>query len=255
MMPEDINYYTQAQIEGLTDKGTKFLSAASQVPGIRGGLDLGGYTAAEHNLGWELVLELVGYKLSPATDNGVKQVRQREAVAQLDQWDGPNFERARASLDRGFPEQSAYVFDNLSAKSGPDSIGAVRTFLDRRAALRDGTDPARANTREQDKAAVELLASRRIVDDAEEQRLRKLIADATSLADMPVMAEPDPEKRQQTARKLDAWLRDWRESARVLIRRRDYQIRLGLAERRTSKGEAAPEPEVEIPTTGGMGTQ
>jgi hypothetical protein len=33
---------------------------------------------------------------------------------------------ARAALDRAFPGQSAYVFENLSAKSGAESIGAVR---------------------------------------------------------------------------------------------------------------------------------
>jgi hypothetical protein len=124
----------------------------------------------------------------------------------------------------------------------------LRTFLDRCAALRDGTDPARASTREEDKAAIALLAARRIVDKDEEQRLRKLIADATSLADLPVMAEPDPAVRQQTAKKLDAWLRDWRESARVLITRRDYQIRLGLAERRAAKTES---PVIEEPPGAG----
>jgi hypothetical protein len=42
------------------------------------------------------------------------------------------------------------------------------------------------------------------VDADEERRLRTLIADATSLAELPVIAEPDPTKRQQTAQKLDA---------------------------------------------------
>jgi hypothetical protein len=168
---------------------------------------------------------------------------QREATAQLDQWDGANFDRARAALDHRHPDQSAYVFDNLSAKSGAEAIGSVRTFLDRVAALRDGTDSARTSTRDADKAAAALLATRRIVDADEERRLRALIADATSLAELPVIAEPDPTKRQQTARKLDAWLRDWRETARVLITRRDHQIRLGLAERRAPKAEAAASTE------------
>ena len=132
------------------------------------------------------------------------------------------------------------MFDNLSAKSGAESIAAVRTFIDRVAALRDGTDAERANTRSDDKAAADLLAARRIVDAAEEQRLRGLIAEATKLADAPTVKEPDPSVRQQTATKLDAWLRDWRETARVLIKRRDHQIRLGLAERRSPKAE--PEP-------------
>lgn len=66
------------------------------------------------------------------------------------------------------------MFSNLVAKTGADSIGVVRTFLDRRAVLRDGTDSVRASTREQDKEAVALLAARRIVDDAEDARLDAL---------------------------------------------------------------------------------
>lgn len=78
------------------------------------------------------------------------------------------------------------------------------------------------------------MATRRIIDADEEQRLRALIAEATSLADMPVTAQPDPAQRQKTARALDAWLRDRRETTRVLVTRRDYQIRMGLAERRSA---------------------
>src|SRR5690606_16775402 len=125
---------------------------------------------------------------------------------------------------------AAYVFEGLTAKTGADAIGAVRTFLDRVAALRNGTDPQRASTREQDGQAAALLATRRIVDEAEEARLRGLIEEATRLADMPPLPpEPDPSQRQQTARALEAWLNDWRSTARVLITRRDHQIRLGLA--------------------------
>lgn len=228
---------SQAQIELIAERGTKFLSGASQVPSIRLGLSQGGYSEEEHRQGWELLLELLGYKTN--VQGSPVALRQREATAELDQWDGENFERARAALDHRFPDQSAYVFDNLSAKSGAESIAAVRTFVDRVASLRDGTDAARADKRSADKAAAELLAARRIVDAEEEKRLRGLIAEATRLADAPTVKEPDPSVRQQTAVKLDAWLRDWRETARVLIKRRDYQIRLGLAERRSPKADAA----------------
>ena len=147
----------------------------------------------------------------------------------------------------------------------------IYTFLDRVAALRDGSDAARANTRTEDRAAAELLAARRGVAaklerdvalaglskrlatvetgapmatslDAlryrgpEEARLRGLIAEATSLADMPAPLEPDPSDLDKKASALQGWLRDWRETARVLVTRRDYQIRLGLAERRMTKG-------------------
>jgi hypothetical protein len=237
--------FKQQQLDVLGERALKFLAAASQVPTIRTALQSGGYSEQEHRAGWDLVLDLLGYRASLGSAGGNASVlRQREAAAQLDAWDGPNFERARAALDRSFPEQSAYIFDNLAAKSGVDSIAAVRTFVERYVALRDGSDPARKASRKQDKAAAELLSTRRIIDEEEVARLRRLIELAISLADVPMQTEVDPSARQQTAQKLDGWLRDWRTSARVLITRRDHQIRLGLVERRTAKGA----PEEELPT-------
>ncbi len=226
------NELTPAQIDAITERGTKFLSAASQNENIRVMLDRGGYTEEEHKRGWEMLLDLLGYKNTASSASG-PPLRQRQAAAELDAYDGPSFDRARAALDHRFPSQAAYVFEGLTAKTGAESIGAVRTFVDRVASLRDGTDPTRVNTREDDTAAAALLASRHIIDADEERRLRALIAEATSLADMPTLSVPSPSARQQTARTLDAWLRDWRETARVLVTRRDYQIRMGLVTRRS----------------------
>jgi hypothetical protein len=231
--------YSETDIELLTERGTKFLSTTSQVPNIRALLHEGGYSEAEHRHGWELLLDVLGYRTNTA-QGSVQELRQRSAMAELDQWDGPAFDRSRAALERRYPDQAAYVFQNLNAKTGAESIGAVATFLNRVASLRDGTDAARASTRAPDKEAADLLAARKIVDATEEQRLRALIDQATSIADMPAPVE-DPNVRQQRAAELDAWLSDWRESARVLVTRRDHQIRLGLAERRASKAGDASE--------------
>ena len=76
------------------------------------------------------------------------------ALTEIDRFDEPAFRRSTAALHRLHPEQYVYIFgDGLSAKTGPESLGSVQTFLDRYAALRDGTDPARANSRDADKAA------------------------------------------------------------------------------------------------------
>ncbi len=90
-----------------------------------------------------------------------------------------------------------------------------------------------------DRCAATLLSARRIIEEAEDTRLRGLLAEAARLADAPVAIAPAPAVRQKIARELDAWLRDWRETARVLVTRRDYQIQLGLAERRASSASAA----------------
>jgi hypothetical protein len=65
-----------------------------------------------------LLLELLGYRA--AGDGAPTTPAQAQAMTQLDQWDGPSYDRARAALDHLDPEQSAYVFDGLSAKTGAD---------------------------------------------------------------------------------------------------------------------------------------
>jgi hypothetical protein len=233
--------YTSQEIDRLGMRGTKFLGAVSQVPRIRSILHAGGYSDDDHERGWDLTLRLLGYHQRMDAPDSPQVLRQRAATEELDQWDGQALERSRAALEHRYPEQSRYVFEGLSAGSGAEAIATVRTFLDRVAALRDGTDVSRIATRAEDRAAADLLAVRRIVTSAEELRLRTLLGEATSLPDLPRSTQPDSSQRQHTARELDAWLRDWRATARVLVTRRDDLIRLGLAERRTSKGERGPE--------------
>jgi hypothetical protein len=63
-------------------------------------------------------------------------------------------------------------------------------------------------------------------------------------------------------RELRAWHQDWAETARSVITRRDYRIRLGLAQRRSAAEEDAPDegkpdggkPEECKPGTGASGT-
>lgn len=228
------------QVERTCQRALKFLSALSRNGQIRRILDLAGYNAEEHQQGWGLTLGLLGY--SAAAPESEETSPSSAAIAELDQWDGPNFARARAALEHKFPEQAAYVFAGLTAKSGPESIAVVQTFLDRVAALRTGSEPARKAFKAADKGAVELLARRRILDAKLDEHLRGLIASATTLAPAGKVVEAEPEDRQALASKLEAWLNDWRETARVLVTRRDYQIILGLAQRRASgSGEEVEE--------------
>jgi hypothetical protein len=149
------------------------------------------------------------------------------------------------------PEQYAYIFgDGLSAKTGPESLGSVQTFLDRYAALRDGTDPTRADKRDADRAAAATLESRHIVTPATEQHLRELINTVKQAAPPrpPAVVTASEESLQAAAKDFDAWLRDWRTTASAGLTRRDYRIMLGISRRRTPEGtpeqpvEPAPQP-------------
>ncbi len=68
----------------------------------------------------------------------------------------------------------------------------MRTFVDRVAELRDGSDAARSSSKETDAAAASLLSALRIIDADEEKRLRALITEAARLADAPRPSRPIP---------------------------------------------------------------
>jgi hypothetical protein len=227
-------------VERNLERAGRMLGTLSRSPEIRRILaERAGYTEEDHRNGWSLYLTAMGFRQAPPSSaTPAARVSQQMAIAGLDQWDAPAFERAHAALAAAYPSQRAYIFNGLRASTGVGAVAGVKTFLDRVAVLRNGSDPARAATRDADRAAADLLARRRIVHADVEAGLRKLIDQATS---MPEAKEDPPIEDSADFRAaaigLRAWLTDWRAQARTLIRRRDHLISLGLAERK-----AAPKP-------------
>jgi hypothetical protein len=222
----------------------------SRDPAVRRVMMMNGYTKIDHKEGWDLLLDLIGYNDWEADDQQVGSISMQDAaIVALDQWDGPTFERAYAAMERLHPTQCAYVFRELQAATGVAAVGTVKTFIDRVVALREGTDPGRKKTREGDRAAVATLEARGIFDAKTEKWLRGLIEQATSLE---APREPEVPKaeaeRMEKAIAFNAWLKDWRTTARAVIARRDYLIRLGLAERRAA-GKLGEEVEEETTPT------
>jgi hypothetical protein len=56
-----------------------------------------------------------------------------------------------------------------------------------------------------------------------------------------------PAPRDQALRDLRAWYKDWAETARAVITRRDHLLLMGLGKRR-SRGEEEPEAPAPAPT-------
>ncbi len=233
------------EIDQLVAWGGKFLRTASTKPDIMKLLLGLGYSEAEHREGWELYLKMLGYMGATATTAPISAstTEQLQALTKIDRFDEPAFRRAKAALIRLHPEQHDYMFsDGLSPKTGAESMGSVQTFLDRYAALRDGTDAKRADKRDADQAAAKTLELRNIVNLEIEQQLRQLIEIVKRPAPLPVpiVATASEEALQESAKAFQSWLHDWRTTASAGITRRDYRIMLGISRRRATPD--APEP-------------
>ena len=227
------------EIDSLVANGGKLLRAISIKPEIMQ-LMLGlGYSETEHKAGWELYLRMLGYLGAGANPVAISSssTAQVQALTELDRFDEPAFKRATAALGRLHLDQLQYIFgDGLSAKSGPEAVGTVQTFLDRYAALRDGTDPNRVDKRDADAAAAKTLEERNIVNREIERVLRERIETIKKPAPAPVVVQNSaPEEAlQRAAAEFSNWLKDWRTTAQAGIHRRDYRIMLGVAKRRST---------------------
>jgi hypothetical protein len=225
-------------LEETAARTLKFLRAAGTTRTISLILATRGYTTAVHHDGWHRLHKVSGFDESGAI--GVDEnPAVRDAVAAIDAWDEPNFRIAHATLAMTFPEQDAALFaGGLTPAVGVGAILTVKTFLDRVDTLERGTKA--------DKAAVARLAERGI-DKNERKRLRALLATAESTVNVGphVEGESLTDTKQDDLVALYAWFSEWSEVARIVIKRRDHLIALGLASR---KKKAAPTPPPPVPT-------
>lgn len=232
-------------LEETPERALALLRGVGTNEAIREILQQNGYSSAEHVLGWTLLHGVSGFVETDdgtaAVSGGDKEVR--AAIVELDEWDEPGFARIGAALRRLHPEQMAFVFANLEPATGAGAVLSVGTMLDRLDALEEGAE--RKASRKADHAALATLDKRGITK-AERKRLRQLVekAQGAPLVTAPKQdpkTEKDREKYQEDLRALRAWYVDWSETARAVIHRRDYLIRLGLAKpRRAKKDDGEP---------------
>jgi hypothetical protein len=235
-------------LEETPARATTFLVAVGASPELRAILAHHG-RMSERDLeqGRQLLLDVIAVPPAalPSFDS-TEAIAQRAALAEVDQWDEPTYQRASAALRRFHPSAAEYLFRDLAASRGAAAVHGALTFLTRIDTLEAGTDPERAATRDDDKKAVELLASRGI-DRAERIRVRDLATLAIAPTKTPVapVASPNLAKRRETLLALRKWFEDWSATAHAVVRKRQHLIRLGLskAKRRARRDEpVAPAP-------------
>jgi hypothetical protein len=232
--PPPVATVTRETLEATPGRMLPFLRAIGTSRAIRGLMMSVGYTAADHQKGWTLLHAVSGYSAGAELDDTDATVR--DAIAAIDAYDEDFFRILRSALSH-HPEQAAFVLQGLSASVGPKSVLGVKQVLLRLDELEKGED--RKATRKADHAALATLAKRRI-DEKERARLAALVADAESSGgDEPAPTAEDAtqtdEEHVRALTALRAWYEDWSEMARVAVKRRDYLIRMGLANRKGAK--------------------
>ena len=131
-----------------------------------------GYTAEDHREGWKYLHTCAGF--IEEADELTEEPSIREAIEELDAWDEPAFRIVRATLERGFPEQEAFVMNGLKPATGAAAVLSVERLLDRLDALE------RSPERKEDEAALATLCQRGI-DDAKRRRMRERVSTAKSV--------------------------------------------------------------------------
>jgi hypothetical protein len=227
--------YSSEILEASPDRATTLLNGIGAVATIRTLLHEAGMTDQAIIEGRDLLFAcLAAPRGAPAVVDTEDAKAQRSAVAELDQWDEPSFGRFAATLKRHHPEAGAYVFFELSPSTGIAAVHGIATFLTRIDALEGGSDPDRSGTKKDDKKAVELLATRGL-DKAERTRLRKLVNVAlgptATLPEQPSSQTRD--QRIEALTRLREWYDEWAATARAVVKKKSYRIRLGLASRKS----------------------
>lgn len=238
-MAEIEQKYSDEVLEETPARASKLLNAIGAVPEIRTLMAQGGMTDAEIAEGGKLLLACWGHLPTPEREQDTEAAKkQRAATAELDQWDEPNFARYGATLRRHYPSAGEYVFHELSASTGSEAVAGVATLLKRVKALEEGSDPARKDSKKKDKEAVELLGDRGL-SPKERARLSSLVE--VALGPTSTLApEPEHDKKRKADRRnalvaLKDWYEEWATTARSLIKKRAYLIRMGLANRKKPK--------------------
>jgi hypothetical protein len=185
----------------------------------------GGYGPADHAEGVRLLGEACAYVeggLDPAEDEPA-----RAAGAALQTWARSQVTRFRAALERLHPVEIS-LLDGFESIAEGTALVSVASFLDRVDVLERS---------ELGGPILETLA-RRGLDRRERARLRRLL-DVAKRAGAPRGASNHSAalQKEDALLALSRWFDDWCATARALVTRKDWLIRLGLTQRRNRQRE------------------
>jgi hypothetical protein len=200
-----------------------FLRAVGTHSPLRVALKAGGYGSADHAEGLRLLAAACPY-LEDAFDPTADQTA-RNAAAELENWAKKHLMRLRAAITRLHPD--VVTFFPARVPEGAAVILVVGTLLDGVARLE--TEP--------DGAHVLDTLKQRGLDEEQLRHLALLVRDAMHAEPPPVRSTSragveDAEAPNAELVALHRWYDDWAGTARALVGRKDWLIRMGLVDRR-----------------------
>lgn len=225
--------FSDEVLEETPARATKLLTGMARNSVVRTLMAQGGMKDSDASEGRSLLMACLGAsEVSPQTDTDDARAR-REAVAELDAWDEPNFARYQAALRRHHRAAGEHVFRGLTAATGAAAVQSVATFLTR---VDQVTSGAVEGISAADGKKIAAFLSGRGLNDGERKRLAKLVHLALGPGEM--LPEADPSSTEARRAKLVAlreWYNDWVSVARAEVKRRDHLLLLGLAQRKAKK--------------------
>ena len=194
-----------------------FLVAIATRSPIRTLLYEAGFRSEDHAEGWRLLTAVGALREGALT--ATSSTRAKTALDELHVWVTTNFTRYKVALSRLHPSSTG-LFPDVDPQNPAESLLAMATLID---ALRTGSasnDPPLLTT-----------LSQRGLNPTEIERLHTLIRVAQNVdGATPPEIEHDP--RTDELLTLYHWYRDWAESAKRFVKRKDHRITLGLVGRR-----------------------
>lgn len=212
------NRPSDSTLEALPARVLMFLNAIATRAPIRALLYQAGFRTADHAEGWRLLMAAGEMRTQEAV--GVEPFRAKSAMAEIHAWVTTNFRRYRAAIERLHP-QWAGLFPEVDARYPTESLLAMAAMVE---SLQRGAA-------ERDDALMALL-SQRGLDLTELERLARLVADAQSVDGGVCGEEPETDDRTTELVALYRWYRDWAESAKSVVKRKDYRLTLGISAKR-----------------------
>jgi len=234
-MPSTEKAVRKQRIDRDMKRGMLLMGGLSESPELLKGMMLLGYTEEDHQLGLDLLLELIRRRLCLQGMPDLEVIHPKEALKALLSWINKNIGMARGTLEHLHGEQEEYVFKDLDLKNKIYSCPHLYLFLARIRTLWEGTDPDRSASREADRAAIGALRRRNILGDEIEAHLLELLEAVKGVDYMKTAYTPDETACLEAAERFRTWLKEWRAVARQAFPKRHQQIRLGLARRRRGK--------------------